>query len=253
MKYNKFLTLIVPVLVYVLEEIYFLYPQKVYVILVLIFLSFFFLTRQYSLEGGGEEKFYNLMILPTLFTFGLIVFSFYVSSKIFIHFSFVVNLVFLYFYFRTIYYYLIKKEGYITGAMENLSAYGNFLTFFFFSSFFYATQKYLGINIWKLVAFVMIISFLIMYQIVWVNKIDKRIGLFYIFLIGLIIVELAWSISFLTLNFYVLGLLLAINFYILVGLTRFYFMGRFNAKIVKMYLVYGLFSILTVLLSARWI
>jgi len=72
-------------------------------------------------------------------------------------------------------------------------------------------------------------------------------------LVCLVLVELAWSISFLTLSYYILGLILAICYYILIGLVRFYLLGTLDKKIAKLYLIYGFGALLIVLLTSRWI
>jgi len=87
----------------------------------------------------------------------------------------------------------------------------------------------------------------------WANRIDLKIGFFYILIISLVLTELTWSASFLTLNFYILGLILAVCYYILIGLTRFHLLDKLTKRLVKLYLFYGFGSILIVLLTANWV
>jgi len=64
---------------------------------------------------------------------------------------------------------------------------------------------------------------------------------------------LAWAASFTSLSFYILGLILAVCYYILIGLIRFYLLGRLTRQTIKLYLIFGLSSIFLVLLTAKWI
>ncbi len=162
-------------------------------------------------------------------------------------------MVFIYFYLKSIYYYLIRPEFYKAQTIENLSSYGNFLVIFFFSSASYGLQSFLNIATALLIFFILLLLALVVYQVMWANKIDINLGFIFILLLCLILVEIAWSISFLPLNYNVLGMVLAICYYILIGLTRFYLKGKLDGKIVKLYLFSGFISIFILLLTSSWI
>ena len=50
-----------------------------------------------------------------------------------------------------------------------------------------------------------------------------------------------------------MGLILALCYYMLVGLVRFYLLGSINPRIVRLYLLFGFACMAAVLLTARWI
>lgn len=252
MKYNRFLPIIVPFLTIIFLEIFFFFPKMLYVVLVMLFLLFFFASRQLSLASPSKEKWYKLLIQPAVFTAGIIVFCTMIPSKTLVQCLFVVDIVFLYFYFTTIYYRLLRPDCDFSYSLENLSSYGNFLSFYFLASSIYGLQVYLQIQTWLLMIFLIFFTGLIVYQVFWANRITTRFGFIYILIISLVLVELAWAASFLTLSYYVLGLILAVCYYILIGLVRFYLLGKIDKKIIKLYLIFGLSSILIVLLTARW-
>ncbi len=253
MSYNRFLPLIVPVLSFLYLEIYYNFPRMIYVAIILLLLLFFFTARQFIAAGKKHEKWWSLIILPSLFTVGLIGYTTLIYKPWVSQALILFNVVFLYLYFRSLYYFVVKEELYKKGDLENFSAYGNFLSFYFIASTVFGFQIFLNISTWKLMLVIVATVALIVYQVSWANKIDKKVGAFYILISCLILTELAWSISFLTLSYYILGLILAVAYYILIGLIRFYLLGKFDKKIVKLYLIYGFLSILIVLLTARWI
>lgn len=253
MKYNKFLTLIVPFSSFVFLEIYFFFPRLVYVILVLLFSLTFFVARQFILASEKKDNIINVVSLPVLFVFGSVFVSFFILDKWIIHFLFFVDLIFLYYYFKIMYYYFLRFDLYQKIKMENLSAYGNFLAFYFMAVSFFGLQLFLDIAVWKLIAFLVLIVFLVIFQVSWAKEIGHETSFFYALLLSLVMLELAWGISFLTLSYYILGLLLAVSFYVLIGLVKFYLFGSLNKEKVKLYLAFGLSSILIVLLTARWI
>ncbi|MBU4216917.1 hypothetical protein L6270_03760 [Candidatus Parcubacteria bacterium] len=253
MKYNKFLTLIVPVLSFIFLEIYSFYPKSVFVILVIIFSLFFFLARQFAYASGKKDNIINTISLPILFTFGSVFVSFFIINKWVVHVLFLVNLIFLYYYFKMLYYHFLKLDLFQKEKMENLSTYGNFLAFYFMAVSFFGLQLFLDIAIWKLIILLAGVVFLIVFQISWSGEINKQTSFFYSLLLSLIVLELAWGISFLTLSYYILGLILTISFYVLIGLIRFYLFGNLSKEKVKMYLIFGLISVSIALLTARWI
>lgn len=253
MKYNKFLTLIVPVLSFILLEIYFFYPKSVFVILVLLFSVIFFIARQFIRASEKKDGIINVISLPTLFVFGSVFVSFFIVNKLIVHLLFLVDLIFLYYYFKMLYYYFLGFNLYQKVNMEYLSTYGNFVAFYFMAVSFFGLQLFLDIAVWKLIIFLATVVFLIVFQTSWAGEIDKKTSFFYGLLLSLIMLELAWGISFLTLSYYILGLILTISFYVLIGLIRFYLFGNLNKEKVKMYLIFGLISVSIALLTARWI
>jgi hypothetical protein len=118
---------------------------------------------------------------------------------------------------------------------------------------FFGLQLFLDIAVWKLVMLLAVVVFSIVFQISWSGEIDKQTSFFYGLLLSLVVLELAWGISFLTLSYYILGLILTISFYVLIGLIRFYLFGNLSKEKVKMYLIFGLVSVSIALLTARWI
>jgi len=253
MKHNRILPLATPFFVYVLLELFYFKQSLIYVVLVFIFLSLLFTSRQFIQASKIKESFWSTIILPSSFTFSLIFFVIISPNNFLIQILFFFDLVFLYLYYRTLYYYLLAPEYYKDSSLQNLSAYGNFAGFYFLSSAVYGVQVFVSASVWLLMLTMLIATLLIVYQVTWANKIDKKTGLFYILISGLVITEIAWSVSFLSLSYFVLGLILSVSYYTIIGLLRFYLQNALNKKLVKMYLIFGLSSILLVLLTSRWV
>jgi len=258
MKYNRFLPLLVPGLVFLLLEVFYFKPKLIYVILVLIILLYFFTVRQFLVAVETKEKLYNFILLPAYFTIGLVTFSTMVpresgAGKFLLQLFFVLNAGFVYLYLRSIYHYINKHSFYKKYSLKNISSYGNFLAFYFLVSSVYGLQSFLNTPIWLLMMALLIFSGMIIHEIIWSNQINTETGLFYMLIFCLVIIELSWSVSFLTLSYYVLGLIMAVCYYIFVGLLRFYLLGNLNKKIIKLYLIFGSLSLVLVLFTARWI
>lgn len=253
MRINRFLPLLTPLLCFVFTQLYFFNPKMIYFSVIAIELVLFFTAWQFTAASRKEEKWWNYFILPALFTLNLVVFSVLIPNKFFIQVLFFFNLIFLYLYLRSIYYYLMEHSKYKENSMQNFASYANFLSVYFLASAMFGLQAFLNASVWILMSLFLVEMLLIVYQAFWANKIDIRMGFFYIVLSGLIILEIAWSVSFLTLSYYILGLIVVICYYLMIGLVRFYLLGTLNSTQIKHYLLLGFSSILFVLLTARWL
>jgi len=253
MRYNRYLPIILPLLILVLLETLNIWPKQIYVVFILSILLIFFASRQMLVASDKNEKWWNIAILPVCLTAGILAFSSITVSDWVVQVLFVLNTVVLYSYFITIYHYLLKPRAFNRMSLENLSSYGNFLAVYFIASAVYGLASFLNISIWLLMIFFLVFLILIVYQVLWANSIVSGTGAFYVLLLSLVLTELAWAASFLPLSFYVLGLVIAVFYYILIGLAKFHLLAKLNQNIVKSYLVFGFLSILIVMLTARWL
>ncbi len=257
MKINRFLPILSPLFIFLLLEIFYFFPHIFYIAIVLSFLFNFFSFWQFTTESAKEERWWHFAILPFLVFVGTMFFVSplniaFLPLKIFTQILFALNLIFLYHYYRAVYYYLIKPEFYKNKLLENFAFFGGFLSFFFISSFIYGLGSLVGVAMWVLMLLMLVLIALEIYQIFHANHIEKIKGLFFLLLISLVLFEFAWSLAFLSLSYYILGAILSFYFYIIVGLSLFYLKGTLNKKLIKTYLFLGVFSILIILLTSRW-
>jgi len=253
MKLNRLLPLFIPLAIYALDEMYFFYPKLIYVAVVLISLLIFFAVWQFCSASQIDKQWWNYLILPAVMSTVVIAYSVFLSSKLIIQLLFILNLVFLYFYLRHIYYYLLKPSAYEVFSIENISSYVSWFSFFLLSAVIYGLQSFLNLPIFNLALIMLVVTALIIYQIIWVNKIELKKGLPYILISCLILVELCWSISFLPFNYNISGLSLAICFYVIIGLIKNHLLDKLDAIKVRMYLILGSVSLFLILFTARWI
>lgn len=253
MKLNRLWPLLIPLLVFALAEMYFFYPKLIYVAAVLANLFIFFAVWQFSRYSEIDKRWWNYLILPAVMSTTVMAYSVFISSKFLIQLLFIFNLVFLYLYLRQVYYYLLKPAAYKVFSIENLSSYINWLTFFFLAATVYGLQSFLNLPVSWLALIMLGVTALIVYQIIWANKIELKIGLPYILISCLILVELSWSISFLPFNYNISGLGLAICYYVIIGLVKNHLLDKLDATKVKMYLILGSVSLFLILFTAKWL
>lgn len=253
MKHNRLLPPLIPLLVLVFLEFYFFSPKSIYVSLVLINLLIFFPLWQFSRASQVDKEWWNFFILPAVFSTSLIAYSTLLRHSSLVQALFFLNIVILYFYLRSSYYYFLRPSAYKVSAIENISSYGNFIAFFLLASTIYGLQSFIDAPLWLLMLILAAASILIIYQVVWANKVKRQNKIIYVFIGCLILVELGWSISFLPLNYNVAGLTLAICYYMLIGMIRFHLLDKLDIKRIKLYIGFGLASILIILLTSRWL
>ena len=250
---NRLLPLLIPLLVILLQEMYFFYPRLIYLTAVLAILLIFFAVWQFGGASKIDSQWWNYLILPAIMTLAVMAYSVFISHKLIIQLLFISNLVFLYLYLRHLYYYLFNPLAYEAFSLENISSYVNWLIFFLLAATLYGLESFLNLSIFWLALIIISAAALLVYQIIWVNKIELMVGLPYILLSCLILVELFWSISFLPFNYNIAGLSLAICYYVIIGLVKNHLFNKLDAAKVKMYLILGSASLFLVLLTARWV
>lgn len=255
MHFGRYLPSIIAFFSFVLLEIFLFKPKFIYFALILIDLLIITAARKMVKHSLIDKAWWNIVILPVIFSNSLAVYSVLLPKTNWVLLQFLVflNIVFLFFYFRAIYYYLILPSAEKRIGLENISLYGNFLSLLFVSSAIYGFQSFLNTPIWILILAFLVLSGLLIYQIFWSNKIAIQKGFVYILICCFVLTELAWSIFYLPFNFNIAGFILAIDCYILIGLVRAYLQNRLNNRTIKLYLGLGLFSILVILFTARWL
>lgn len=251
MKYSKLLTLLVPVLTTALLELFYFYPRMLHAVIFLLLSLFVFVAWVFGKESNIKKPLVYA-VLPTCFTGSLLAFTVLINIQ-YVQMFFVANVFFVFLYFRAVYFSIFEQEKYRSSSLENFSSFGNFIAFYFVASAIYGFQTFLDTKIWFLMLVLAVFVAVIVSQVMYTNKIDSAKWMLFVPVICLVLIELAWSFSFLTLSYYILGLVLAIDYYVLIGLTRFYLLAKLDARIIKLYISFGLLSVLVVLFTARWI
>ena len=254
MKKNRYIPLLASAAIGILTEIMYFWPPMIYVAAAMSAIIILFAVRQISRAGQKREKFYIFFILPAIFALSTILFS-TIVSRLLAQILYGVNAVFLYLYFRHLYYFLHyprfarKSEE----SLRNLSSFGNFLAVFFASSAVYGLQSLLNVRIWILIFPLLVVLFSASFQVLRSNRIDRRQGIFYALVVSLVLVEAAWTVSFLPLNHYVTGSMMAIFYYMAINLTRFHLLNTLDNKTIKKYLTLGFLCLILIVLTARWL
>jgi len=252
MKYNRYLPILVPLLIWLGTQIFLAYPTMIYVVLVVSVLLIFFTLWQFARASTVDKAWWNFFILPALLVIAVIVYSSLQSVGWLVQILFFLNLLICYIFFRFSYYYLLNPLSYKISSIENLSLYGNFLIFFFIAASLFGFQSFLNTPVWQITIIIALFSALIGYQVFWANKIKVKENIAFLLIIALVLAELAWAISMLPLDNNIAGFTLAIFYYMMIGLVRMELVSGLSKDKLRLYLGFGFASMIIILLTARW-
>ena len=268
MKIDGFLPIIAPLFYLILLEsiffvlkIFFKTPLSLIftIALVLLVMILLLVFSVYRILKLGQQKWtcFGPYLLPLYLSLSVVMICFLLpirdlGDRLIIHLILAISALIIHFYFRLLYDRYINTARYRKHSLTYISSYANFIAIYLIASSAFGLQTFLNIST---SLGIMIISLAVLastYQSMWANSIPFKPSLFYVVIICLLIFELSWSVSFLTLSFYILGLLIAIVYYVLAGLARFQINKELNKTIIKTYLSLGVISLFAVLLTARW-
>jgi len=247
-RYFKFIS---PVLVWLLYFLFLQKPEFIFFAPVLVILFIFISLWQIAWDKLSKKYFAIISILPILFQVALVS-HISIERSVLVNNAFLIlNSILLYYYYYSLYMFALFPER-RDGSLENIYSFGNFILIFMALSSIYALQILLNLPVWVLIFFILLVLVMVLFSVFWVNHIDFSSSVFYILLITLVGIELAWSLSFLPLSYNALGLIFAIFYYMAVGLSRHHLLNRLNYQLVKMYLILGFSSIILIMFTARW-
>ncbi len=235
--------------IFVLFELFYHQPQFFYFGLLFSNIVLLLSLRNLPEQKFKNKKYWKFLILPFFFLNSSAAYISLLNWGFLIHFLIIITAIFIYLYLRQIYLFQVFKEHNID--LANISSLGVILTFFFFSSSIYGLKLSLHLPIWMLILVLLIISSLISYKSFWVNNIDLNKGLLHLLIINLVIVQIAWTLFFLPFSYNILGVILTICYYIIIGMNKFYLKGTLDKKRIKFYLGFGLSSLFLILLTSQ--
>jgi len=251
-KNNYLYLILVPFLLWVLDEIFIFKPDFFFVALGLGLLIITFGVRR--LIKKQSLKFWPIFILPpSLFYLSFSFYSAMIVGQFWIQVIFLLNAWFIFFYLQNIYYYFSFGAPEREVKLRRLLTSGSFLSTFVIASSLYALPIFLSWPFFILLLIFTLISFGLFGQFLALEKnISAEQKIFWGVKV-LILAESAGALFLLPLNYNILGLLLAIIFYLLILFDDWRAAGRLYYKNLKWPLIIGSLVIILILLSARWL
>ena len=162
-------------------------------------------------------------------------------------------MVFLFNYFKNLYYFWQRPDLYKQDDHIIIRAYGSFLVIFFSAAALYGLQSLISLTVWPM----MIVFAIIVFGITSINLLlenpEKKTTWQFSVMITWLIVQMAVVFTFLPLNYNVSALSVGIVYYLLINLARLYLQKALPAKKVKLYLILSYAGLAILLITARWL
>ncbi len=200
-------------------------------------------------------------ILPSILASSVSSFTILLENKIIIQILLTSATFFLFWFYNLQSTFLSKRTFDSTSNYKNITLYGNFIAFYFSSSFIYGLLAYLSLNLfWLLILLTPLIALLIYNALntislekKYINSINKTNNIKILwFIICIATVELACIIAFLPFNYMTLGLILSLCNYVTIGLTQHHIKGTLSRHNIQLYISVGLIGIILTTITTRW-
>lgn len=252
MNNKRFLPLITPLALLILNELVLVYPKLFFVVLSLGVLVIFFSVRY--LGQGNKEKFWlSFSILPALIFLSFSIYSALLSSALFIQLFFLGAFVLNFYYLRSLYYYLVNKEYNYISQLDSFTVFSGVLIVFCL----YASAFLLPLFINVSPAILAIAPFPVVWFLflkgTWSSMLSFKDGLTILLINSLIIIQISWVLSYFPLDAKILGFMMSLVYYLLIILSLLNFKHNLNRKTLKWPLILVMASFTLLLLTARWL
>jgi hypothetical protein len=242
---------IYPIIILLLAEIYFFRPDAFYVSLgVSVLLT---LVLSWSLWSINRPWPWLLAVfIPAGFLVASSVYASLQMNKIIVQAIFLLNTIFLFIYFRNLYYYYRRPNLYAAEEFAVVKSFGGLMTVFFSAASMFGLQSLLNLTTWPM--FLVFITFSL--GLTFVNLEDEPAELTVRGRFSLIIVSILAQAAFifllLPLQYNVSALCLTIAYYLLINLTKLYLRQALTPRKVRYYLLASGVGLALLLLTARW-
>lgn len=149
--------------------------------------------------------------------------------------------------------YIHMPVTYQPYAIQHLSLGMNALTVFFAAAFSFGTRTFMQTPLWMSAPAMFLLCAYVVYQALWVSKMEHRRALAYGLCGGVVLTEVFLALSFLPTGIYVNAAVTAVTAYAFLGLSRAWFLEQANRRLIARSVVVILVFIAALFLTAQWL
>jgi hypothetical protein len=256
----RFLVYTLPFIIFTTFEFLRHYPQ--YLIYGIIFISVWLLAVAWYLIRHSVKRQSNYMAFSELLNYLVTPLLLVLSTVLFLVFfnniilyrvvaGFISFATFL--FLENVFLYLYYPHKYILSSLENVSGYLNIVVVFFLYSGYFGLNVFLHLESRWLFVGLVFLNALLFLQTLFINKLKLKNTWLALALGVLIFSEFLWVSQFLAFSFLVKGALLALVYYTISGLFRYFFLESLTKKVVYRHLIVILVAGSMLLLTAQWL
>lgn len=196
-----------------------------------------------------NRYFFGLPILFLLSSFGLLLFLESSSAQWALA---AVATALSFFYTEHVFHFLHLPAQYQAYTLEHLSLVLSVLSIFFLSTVGFGARLFLNAPLWMLVVIFFVTALFIIFGMLWVSKVEGATAKSYALGGTVLATEIFAVTMYLPSGFYVNACLVAIFFYLFLGLTRAHFLDQLSRVLVRRYLMIASLLLVMILGSANW-
>jgi len=246
------MTILVPVLAFI--GLQFLAIQTAWFYYLLIFCNLIIFSLYYFAQAAKITKdWFKVLALPLLFLNSTILYSSILTNNSLIQLIYLFFLLALFIYLRNLYIYFFKPLKYKSQSLENANFLISFIVIFYSVGGILSLKNFIDLDLWQIIIPISIILFLMLFQLFWFYKIKFKNNLFFSIIIAFTLTEIVLASTYLPHTYSIIGLIIAILFYVSVGLSLLELTYKLTRKQVKIYLSLSIISLLLIFLSSSWI
>jgi len=256
----RFLVYTLPFIIFATFEFLRHYPQtliygilfiSVWLLMVAWYLIRHSVKRQSRYMAFSELL--NYLVTPLLLVLSTILFLIFFNDLLLYRIVAGLSSFATFLFLENVFLYLYYPHKYILSSLENVSAYLNILIAFFLYSGYFGLNVSLHLeSIWLFITLVSLNALLLL-QTLFINKLKFKNTWLALLLGVLIFTELLWVSQFLSFSFLVKGALLALVYYTISGLFRYFFLESLTKKIIYRHLMVILIAGSVLLFTAQWL
>ena len=252
MKNRRFIPLVTPFILFILNELVFIQPKLFFVSLSLGALVLFLSVRILGREN--REKYWPFFsVLPILIFLGPSSYSALIASKFLVQLMFLLSFLLNFYYLRTLYYYLVNKEYNRGLQIGSFSVLAGFFIVFSFYTLVFILPLFINLAPALLALIPLPVVWFLFFKGVYFNINSFKDGSLIFLINTLILAQLSWMLSYFPLNSNILGFLVALIYYLLLIISLLHFKGSLSRRTIKWPLTLVLFSVFILFLTARWL
>jgi len=252
MKFSRLAVIIFPLIIWLLAQSYFIWPEVLYVSLgisVVLTIALSFILK----SPERQVPWWLPAILPTIFIVSITAYISLQSSWILVQLLFLILAIFIFNYFKNLYYFWQRPDLYEDDDNTRIKAYGGFLVIFFAAADLYGLQSLLSLTVWPIFIIFAAMVLAVAYVNLNLKNQDQKTQWQFSITITLLIIEMALVFIFLPLGYNVSALSIGIVYYLLINLSRLYLLKALTAKKIKLYLILSYAGLAILLFTARWL
>ncbi len=200
-----------------------------------------------------EKESWWLVVIPFLYIFSSLL-LFLLTDDAFIRVLVIFASAFMiYFYAEHLFRFVHLPSTYQAYSLQNSAGIMAVMSIFFLASGGYALFFFARIPLSLFIVIFGVLVVILSYAALWISKVQKDRIPVYALAAGVLCSELLAAVSYLPIVAITSGAMIAVLFYMYLGLCRAALLAKLSKMVVRRYLVIGTLMLLAIILTAEWI